>query len=284
MELFVTGATGKVGSRFVPYALKQGHAVRVLVRNPERAATLQEHGAEVVVGDLVDNKNFTEAVRGVDVVVHIAAQFRGGVSEEVAQAVNLDATIALAKAALEAGVTRFVFTSTSNVYRDIQVNRPSREDDELTPPTLVYPKTKLASEEALLTLYREQGLDLRILRLPFVYGDRDPHIAEALPFMRNWNPAKQLSIGHHEDVDQALLLAAVTPGIDGRTYNVADDYPVRVAELFQISGEPEQVAPEGGWPAFNQWDMIQDTTRIKNELHFQPKYPSIYTARERGAL
>ncbi|MBN9389314.1 MAG: NAD(P)-dependent oxidoreductase [Chloroflexi bacterium] len=284
MKMFVTGATGKVGSRFVPYALKQGHAVRILVRDAGRAATLQEQGAEVVVGDLVDNENLTEAVRGAEAVVHIAAQFRGGVSEETAQAVNLDATIKLAQAALDAGVTRFVFTSTSNVYRNLNVNRPGREDDELIPPTLVYPRTKLASEEALLALYREQGLDVRILRLPFVYGASDPHIEEALPFMKEWNPTKQLSIGHHEDVDQALLLAATTPGIGGRTYNVADDYPVRVAELFQITGQPEQVAPEGGWPAFNQWDMIQDTTRIKTELNFRPKYPSIYVARDLDAL
>ena len=174
MKMFVTGATGKVGSRFVPYALKQGHAVRILVRDAGRAATLQEQGAEVVVGDLVDNDNLTEAVRGAEAVVHIAAQFRGGVSEETAQAVNLDATIKLAQAALDAGVTRFVFTSTSNVYRNLNVNRPGREDDELIPPTLVYPRTKLASEEALLALYREQGLDVRILRLPFVYGASDP--------------------------------------------------------------------------------------------------------------
>lgn len=284
MKLFVTGATGKVGSRFVPYALKQGHAIRILVRNPERATALQEQGAEVVVGDLLDNENLTEVIRGVEAVVHIAAQFRGGVSEEMAQAVNLDATVKLAKAALEAGVTRFVFTGTSRVYENIKVNRPSREDDELTPPATVYPRTKLASELALLALYREQGLDLRILRLPFVYGAGDPHIEEALPFMGERNPTKQLSIGHHEDVDQALLLAATTPGIGGRTYNVADDYPVRVAELFQISGQPEQVTPEGGWPAFNQWDMIQDTTRIKTELNFRPKYPSIYVARDMNAL
>lgn len=284
MKIFVTGATGKVGSRFVPYLLKQGHTVRILVRNPERASTLKEQGAEVIAGDLLDNEHLTEAIRGVEAVVHIAAQFKGGVSEEVAQAVNLDATIKLAKATLEVGITRFVFTSTSNVYANIQIDRPCREDDVFTPPTAVYPRTKLASEEALLTLHREQGLDVRILRLVFVYGDRDPHIEEALPFMRNWNPAKQQSVVHHADVSQALLLATTTSGIGGRIYNVADDNPVSVGELFQISGKSEQVATDGEWPSFNQWNMIVDTTRIKNELNFQPKYPSIYTARDKNAL
>ncbi|WP_297421483.1 NAD(P)-dependent oxidoreductase [Clostridium sp.] len=284
MKIFVTGATGKVGSRFVPYVLKKGHAVRILVRSAERALALKEQGAEVVLGDLLDNDNLTEAIRGVDAVVHIAAQFRGGISEEAAQALNQDATIALAKAALDAGVTRFIFTSTNNVYRDMNVNRPCREDDILVPAKLIYPKTKIAAEEALLKLHREQGLDIRIMRLAFVYGDSDPHIEEILPFISKWNPSKQQSIVHHDDVSQALLLAVNTPGIGGRIYNVADDNPITVGELFQLQGEPEQAIPDGGWPSFNQWDMVADTRKIKTELNFQPKYPSIYVARDMGAL
>ncbi|NRU49239.1 uncharacterized protein YbjT (DUF2867 family) [Clostridium beijerinckii] len=44
MKIFVTGATGKVGSRFVSYLLKKGHEVRILVRNLEGASTLKEQG------------------------------------------------------------------------------------------------------------------------------------------------------------------------------------------------------------------------------------------------
>ena len=284
MKLFVTGATGKVGSRFVPYLLKQGHTVRILVRNSERASSLKELGAEVVLGDLVDHRNLTEAIRGVDAVAHIAAQFRGGISEEVARAVNLDATIALAKTALEAGVTRFVFTSTNNVYRDLNVNRPCREDDILVPAKEIYPKTKIAAEAALLKLHREQGLDIRILRLAFVYGDRDPHTEEILPYMMNWNPLKQLSMAHHEDVGQALLLAAGTPGIGGRIYNVADDNPIPIGELYKLHGGLEQVPTKDGWLMSNLWELTADTERIKNELNFHPKYPSFYIARDMGAL
>ncbi|WP_297421477.1 hypothetical protein [Clostridium sp.] len=72
-------------------------------------------------------------------MAHIAAQFRGGISEEVARVVNLDATIVLANAALESDVTRFVFTSTGNVYRDMNINRPCKEDDIFMPAKLIYP-------------------------------------------------------------------------------------------------------------------------------------------------
>lgn len=282
MKIFVTGATGKVGSRFVPYLLEQGHDVRILVRNAERALPLKEQGAEVVLGDLLDNENLTEAIKGVDAVVHLAAQFRG-VSEEIARASNIDASIILAKAALEAGVTRFVFSSTSLVYSGISRNNPCREDDVLQ-PTLAYPKTKVAAEEALLKLHHEMGLDLRIVRFAFVYGDHDPHIEEFSPIMSTWNPSQKLSLVHHADVCQSLMLAASTPGFDGHIYNVADDTLITVGELLRVNGLPEQVPPNSGWPSFSPFDMVLDTSRIKNELKFHPKYPSFYTAKDSEAL
>src|SRR5471030_2583989 len=284
MKIFITGATGKVGSRLVPYLLNQGHAVRLLVRNPESANMFKELGAEVVLGDLLDNDNLVEAIRGTDVVVHTAAQFRGGISEETARAVNLDATIILAKEALDAGVTRFIFTSTGNVYRGLNINRPCREDDILVPANEIYPKTKIAAEEALLKMHREQGLDIRIMRLGFVYGAGDPHIAEFLPYAANWNPLKQFSIVHHEDVDLALLLAASTPGIGGRIYNVADDKPITIGEFTKLNGGSAQVPTKDGWLLPNLWDMAMDTERIKKDLNFQPKYPSFCTAKDMGAL
>lgn len=282
MNIFVTGATGKVGSRFVPRMLQRGHTVRILIRDAERALTLKQQGADLVIGHLLYKEGLTEALRDVDVVVHLAAQFRG-VSEEVARVSNLDASIILAQAALEAHVTRFVFASTNLVYGDNNKNRPNREDDSLM-PIQAYPQTKAAAEKALLQLHREQGLGLRILRFAFVYGDRDPHVTEFLPIMSKWNPAKRLPMVHHADVSQALLLAASTPGINGRIYNVADDAPITVAELLQLHGWPEQSFTDGELPCFNPWDMLVDTTRIRNELNFRPIYPSFYSARDMGGL
>ena len=77
MNIFVTGFTGKVGSRFVPRILQRGHRVKLLVRDAAKADRLREQGAEVVVGDLLQPDQYIEALRGIDVVVHLAAQFRG---------------------------------------------------------------------------------------------------------------------------------------------------------------------------------------------------------------
>lgn len=280
MNIFVTGATGKVGSRFVPRLLQRGHHVKLLVRNASNADLFQQQGAEVLEADFFQAGNLVDALRGTDVVVHLAAQFRG-VDENIARKSNIDASIALARAALKADVPRFVFTSTNLVYGPFNYSRPSQEDDELR-PSLPYSRTKAEAEEALLRLHNEHGLGLRIIRLAFVYGERDPHISEFLPMMRAWNPAKRFHMVHHADVSQALLLAASTPGIDGRIYNVADDAPISVRELFHLHSE--QISAESEQCEFNPWDMIVDTARIRSELNYRPIFPSFYSARDAGAL
>jgi nucleoside-diphosphate-sugar epimerase len=282
MNIFVTGATGKVGSRFVPRLLQRGHNVSVLLRNREKAGMLDQQGVTVIEGDLLQPESFAYALRGKDVVVHLAAQFRG-VDEETARKSNIDASILLAEAALKADVPRFVFASTNLVYGSGNTSGPSRENDPLQ-PAFLYPQTKKIAEEALIQLHREKGLGLRIVRLAFVYGANDPHITEYMPMMSKWQPAKRLHMIHHADVSQALLLAASTPGIDGRIYNVADDAPITKVELFQLHHQSDRLEVDAEQQPFNPWDMIVDTTRIRDELNFRPIYPSFYTARDAGAL
>ncbi|MDF2684815.1 MAG: NAD-dependent epimerase/dehydratase [Brevibacillus sp.] len=282
MNIFVTGATGKVGSRFIPRLLQRGHNVKVLVRDAAKADSFQQQEVEVIEGDLLQMESLANVLQGIDTVVHLAAQFRG-VDEATARMSNIDASIALAGAALKANVPKFVFASTNLVYGASEHSRPSRENDELR-PAFPYPQTKAAAEEDLLRLHREKGLGLRILRFAFVYGERDPHVSEFLPIMSKWNPAKRLHMVHHADVCQALLLAATTPDIDGRIYNVADDSPITTAELFQLNDVPYREPSKDLQQEFNPWDMIVDTTRIRVELNHRPIFPSFYTARDAGAL
>jgi nucleoside-diphosphate-sugar epimerase len=282
MNIFVTGATGKVGNRFVPRLLQRGHNVSVLVRDATKTEMLKQQGVKVIQGDLLQLESFAYALRGIDVVVHLAAQFRG-VDEATARKSNIDASISLAEAALKADVPRFVFASTNLVYGTGNTSGPSRENDPLL-PAFPYPKTKKIAEEALLQLHREKGLGLRIVRLAFVYGESDPHITEFLPMMSKWQPAKRLHMIHHADVGQALLLAVSTPGIDGSIYNAADDSPITVVELFQLHHQSDRLETKGAQEPSNPWDMIVDTTRIRDELNYRPIYPTFYTARDAGVL
>ncbi len=278
MTILVTGATGRVGSRFVPRLLQQAESVRVLVRDPARAESL---GAEIVAGDLRDADALDSALKGVDAVINLAAAFRG-VSDEEAAAINHTAAVALAEAALRAGVSRFVHTSTTLVYGPGR-GRPASEADELAPIPRAYPMSKVAAEEALLHLHETEGLPLRIARLAFVYGDGDPHLAESLLWARGWAPHKRLHLVHHADVGQALLRAVRANGADGQIFNVADDAPVTALELLRFAGEP-LADDAASRPLDDPWEGIADTAKIRRELGFRPVYPTVYTAQDAGAL
>jgi nucleoside-diphosphate-sugar epimerase len=281
MRTLVTGATGRVGSHFVPRLLELDGEVVVLVRDAERAEPLRRRGAEVVAGDLRDADGRRRALDGVDAVVHLAASFRG-VPDDEAVAVNRTATVQLARAALDAGVGRFVLVSTNLVYGPGR-GRPAREDDPPRPPAAAYPASKAAAEEALRELHRTHGLGLRVARLAFVYGEGDPHLAESLMWARRWPAHKRLHLVHHADVAQGLVRALRAGGVDGGTWNLADDAPVTAVELHRLNHEPP--ADPAGQPADDDpWEGIVDTTRARAELGFRPIYPSVYTARDAGAL
>ena len=180
MKLLLTGATGRVGSHLLPRLVAQGHDVRAVARSEVAAERVKAAGAEPVLADLLDPDGYRAALDGRDAVVHLAAVLRSTDDDEIRRA-NLEATRRLAGAAIDAGVARFVFTSTNLVYPG-GLGRPASEDDEPAPPAAwgAYPASKAEAERALLALHRDRGLGLRIVRLAFVYGEGDPHLAESL--------------------------------------------------------------------------------------------------------
>jgi nucleoside-diphosphate-sugar epimerase len=150
-------------------------------------------------------------------------------------------------------------------------------------PGSFYAATTPAAERALLDLHHTEGLRLCILRLAFVYGEGDPHVAEAARRARTWPVAKKLHMVHHADVAQAVMRALDAPAASGTLYNVADDEPVSAADVLQLNGlavteEARQLVPD------DPWEGIVDTARIRNELGFRPIYRSIHAAKDADAL
>ncbi|MGW2044550.1 NAD-dependent epimerase/dehydratase family protein [Streptomyces sp. NPDC001858] len=284
MLTLVTGTTGQVGRRFAPRLLAQaapGDRVRVLVRDAARGERLAELGAEVVVGDLRDEEALGKAVAGADAVVNVAASFRG-VPDEEAWAVNRDAAVALGRAAQSSGVRRFVQVSTGLVY-GLGRGRPLTEDDESRPGGEMwgaYTESKAAAERELLAL---AGLDVRVGRLVFVYGEGDPHLAQSLMWARDWASSQRLQMVHHADVAQGLLRLLHAPGVGGRIYNIADDAPVTALELHLLNGV-EAPADLHTRTDPDPWRGVVSTERIRRDLGFRPIHPSVWSARDAGAL
>jgi nucleoside-diphosphate-sugar epimerase len=276
MKILITGATGKVGSRLARRLVRQGHSIRALVRDPARSAALLGDQMEFFEGDLLDPDSLGAAVRGTAAIVHCAAFFRGATPEQ-AHAVNEGGTQHLASAARNAKVGRFVFLSTGLTYGP-NGGRLAAEDHACNPVD-AYPLSKLAAERILLDM---QGLDARILRLPFVYGDGDPHIEEAIPFMRGFPPGQRMSIGHHVDVAQAVsrLLNVASPS--HRIYNVVDDEAPELAALFAAVGQP----PPDGTNAERAlaFGALLDGSRIREDLGFKPVFPRLEDTLKANAL
>jgi nucleoside-diphosphate-sugar epimerase len=286
MKILVTGATGKVGSRFVSRILAKGYNVRILVREAAKASALAELGAEVVIGDLNNTDTLPAAVRGVDVVIHTAAFFRSFTDDEGIVKTNHAGTVALANASIAAGVKRFIFTSTGVVYGSDNL-RPAKEEDLLNiNESRAYPASKIAAENELISLHKRTGFDVRVLRLGFVYGDRDPHIEEIIPVMKKWkrHSGFRMHMVHHLDVAQALTILLHTEGLNGEIFNVADDAPISLYELVDSFGLAADTFDATEGPLANPFEGIMDVSKLRNKTSFRPLVPSYYVARDLDIL
>lgn len=286
MKILVTGATGKVGSRYVSRILKKGYDVRILVRDAAKATGLVELGAKVVIGDLNIANTLPAAVKDIDAVIHIAAFFRSFTDNEGIIKTNHAGTVALANASLDAGVKRFIFTSTGNVYGSDN-QRPSKEDDLLNiNDPRAYSSSKIAAENELISLHQKTGFDVRILRLGFVYGDKDPHIEEIIPVLKKWkrHSSNRMHMVHHLDVAQALTILLHTDGLNGEIFNVADDAPISLYELVDSFGLTAETFDPTEEPLAKPFEGIMDVSKLRNMTSFRPLVPSYYVARDLNIL
>lgn len=176
MDALVTGGAGFIGSHLVDALLAGGRTVRVL----DNLATGRESnlsGAmgrmDWVRGDIRDADTVTGAMRGVKAVFHLAAlpSVNGSIENPVLwNAVNIQGTLNVLIAARDAGVERFVFSSSSSVYGDTPV-LPKRED--MPPrPLSPYALQKLAGEHYCRLFHALYGLKTVALRYFNVFGPR----------------------------------------------------------------------------------------------------------------
>jgi len=271
MTILVTGGTGLVGSRLLRRFVDAGVDCRALVRPGKEVPA----GAAPVEGDLLEADSLKPAMEGVSAIVHLAAVFRTQNEDDIWRA-NLDGTKNLISAAkAHAPQVRFVMASTGQVY-DADASHPGLEDDA-TDPQLAYPASKIAAENEL----RNSGLNWSILRLGFVYGDGDGHLA-SLPNLATrfkWHPARNFSLVHHRDVAESVKLA-LTGAMDYRVVNICDDAPTTLYEMVRLVGAPIEPSAE---PLTNPWMGRMDGS-LSRRLGYQLTVPTVYQAAQQGIL
>lgn len=188
MKVLVTGASGFVGQHLINELNLHKTEVVCLGRNKP----LSFHGEFYLIPDFNDTKAWQKALKGCDVIVHLAARVH--VMKEQSQdpleefrKVNVAFTIELAKQALQAGVNRFIYISSIGVNGDIS-QLPFTEKDNPKPHNY-YAKSKLEAELALLEIFKDKSIQLVIIRPPMVYGASAPgNFASLLSFINKRIP------------------------------------------------------------------------------------------------
>jgi nucleoside-diphosphate-sugar epimerase len=166
--VLVTGATGFLGSATVRRLAERGTQVRALVRSPEKSAFLRQiPNVSVVFGDLTKPDTLRAAVEGCDVVMHTAVAYG---SRDEQQAVNVEGTRNIAKAAAQALVERFVHVSSIAVY-GYALDHDATEYTPMVPRSHdPYAETKANAERALQKVAGDTGLVFTVIRPGYIYG------------------------------------------------------------------------------------------------------------------
>jgi nucleoside-diphosphate-sugar epimerase len=243
--IFITGATGLVGSHAVEEALRRGHRVRALVRASSDTQWLDGRGVDKVVGDLADPEALRRGVADADWVFNCAAKVGDWGTLEEFRSLNVEAFRHLLDAASAARVERFVHVSSLGVYE----GRDHYGTDETVPPAAesldAYTRSKVEAEELALDFVRERGLPLAIVRPGFIYGPRDrtvlPKLLHSLRtgrFAYFGSGDQALNCIYVKNLVHGIFLAAEVPGAIGQVFNLTDGGRVskrafigRVAEL-----------------------------------------------------
>ena len=218
MKALVTGTSGFVGSAVARRLAADGHELRVLLRPTSDRRNLDGFDAEIAMGDLSDAASLKSAVSGCDAVFHVAADYRiwvpdGGASMYRA---NVDGTRDLVRAAAEAGVDRFVYTSSVAVLGAGKDGAVSDETTLSTETDMIshYKKSKFLAEKEVDRLVREEGAPVVIVNPSAPFGPRDikptPTGRIVLDAAKGRMPAyldTGLNAVHVDDVAEGHLLA-----------------------------------------------------------------------------
>lgn len=177
MHALVTGTSGFVGSAVARRLVADGHAVRVLVRPTSDRRNLDGLPVEIVEGDLSQSETLKPAVVGCDAVFHVAADYRiwvpdGGASMYKA---NVDGTRDLIRAASDAGVDRFVYTSSVAVLYPLPGTEVADETATATVNDMIshYKKSKFLAEQEVMRLVREESAPVVTVNPSAPFGPRD---------------------------------------------------------------------------------------------------------------
>jgi nucleoside-diphosphate-sugar epimerase len=298
-RVLVTGGASFIGSTLVDALSDRGADIRVVddfssgsERNVERAADAR--GVELIRGDLRDAETAARAVRGRDVVFHLAADHGGRGYVDLHQyncSTNLGLDAELFAAALRAEVETLVYASSGCIY-PLNIQSDPRDELYLTEdmagppydPDGTYGLAKLAGELTLRALHDERGMKTASLRYFTVYGPRgvENHAVIAMiarAFLRQdpfevWGTGEQIrNWTYVDDIVEGTILAAERIE-DGTAVNLGTMERVKVIDavhmVMEMAGYRPKIVLQPEMPT-GPLNRVADNSLARELLGWQPR-------------
>ncbi len=299
MKFMISGAGGFVGKTLCAELLRRGQSVSAAVRSGN---SLIENTEVIIVGAIDSETNWADALRDVDVVIHLAARvhvMRENATDPLAEflQVNLHGTSNLARQAASSGVKRLVYVSSIKVNGEqTNTTQPFTELDEPSPQDF-YSISKWQAEQALWRIAQETGLEIVVVRPPLVYGPGvKGNFAQMLAVIAKRFPLPLASIYNRrsliyvENLADALIACATHPVAAGQTYLVCDGEDISTPDLLRQLGDamgcPARILPfPPSWLRIlgklsGKSDQVErllgslrvDSGKIRRDLNWVPPY------------
>jgi dihydroflavonol-4-reductase len=248
---FVTGGTGFIGARLIALLVERGVQVRALARSRAGLEKVKALGAEPVQGDVIDSQPLMEAMRGCDVVFHVASMYEVGLRYKAQmEKVNVDGVRNVIETALEVGIPKIIFTGTVGVFGDTRGRTVDETYEYKGDFSTVYERTKWTAHYQVIQPFIRQGAPIIIVMPSAVFGPNDHstindlmklHLRSRLPVV----PGKETTFSYVyvDDVAEGHILAA-EKGRLGESYVLAGT-KLSLAEFIKlwskVSGCPAPV-------------------------------------------
>jgi nucleoside-diphosphate-sugar epimerase len=288
MRVFMTGASGFIGSYLVPELIGAGHRVTGLSRTQTGVEALAQAGAQAVLGDVNDLERLRAAAQDADAVVHAAFNHDFGNLKAHSEADRAVIT-ALGEALLGSDRPLIVTSGTGLADRANSGGRPAAETDDPV-GTAVTPRA--ATEEAAAAL-AERGARVIVMRLPQVHDRRrQGRLAEHIRLARRkgWvayvgDGANRLAAAHVSDV-APLYRLALENGRAGARYHAVGEEGVAMTDIAEVIGlglglpvraiaaeeAGEYFGPIAGLAAL---DLAASSALTRQELGWRPQGPDL---------
>lgn len=237
MRAIVTGATGFTGLAVCKRLVSEGWDVTAFVRASPRVKPVEALGVRCVEVDITDAASVRRAMTPVDRVFHIAAMFRTeDTDHSVFHRVNVDAVDHVANACREAGVGRFIHTSTVGVQG--QIDHPPADEEYRVNPNDHYQSTKWEGEQ-VARRHMANGLPGVVVRPAGIYGPGDMRFLKLFraidrgTFFMIGSGKALYHLTYIDDLVEGFMLAASRPEAVGEVFTIAGPRYTTVQEMAE---------------------------------------------------